>query len=115
MILQSDKTYLSPSPASLTCEEGLHLRLVTRGGRLETVCVDSELVVLVTGHLNTPGVEGSHLALAEVYHVTCVGMDHLDHPPAPEDTLTRAGLLISGICPAQGHDVDHPRSYRVHG
>ena len=101
--------------ATLTCEEGLHLRLVTRGGRLKTVCVDSELVVLVAGHLYTPGVQGSHLALAEVYHVTGVGMDHVDHPPAPEDTLTRADLLISGICPAQGHDVDHPRSYRVHG
>ena len=56
----------------LTCEEGLYRRLVTPGRRLETVCVDSELVVLVTGHLYTPGVEGGHLALAKVYHVTCV-------------------------------------------
>ena len=56
--------------ATLTCEEGLHRRLVAPGRRLETVCVDSELVVLVTGHLYTPGVQGGHLALAKVYHLT---------------------------------------------
>ena len=90
------KYTMTNQKATLTCEEGLHLRLVTRGGRLKTVCVDSELVVLVTGHLYTTGVEGGHLAPTKVYHVTCVGVDQLDHPPAPEDTLQRAGVLISG-------------------
>ena len=67
--------------SELTCKESLDRRLVSPGSRLDTVGVDGHLVVLLTRHLYTPGVEGGHLLRVMV---TCHVSLHWLTLPSPK-------------------------------